>query len=174
MFDDIVICVLVLGLVFAAGLHLGSKRPVYRERRNLAEARAALAAAKADIAAVTPLKIQAHQLAASLKRLTYLQDRRQTIERQLHKLTADLSDLRHRQEHNLLSTSEAPLAPGRITHWCCEKGRLGEELANVITELKALERSVKEQTAALDDARSSTMVDLGLGHAETVSPIITD
>lgn len=173
MFDDIVIRALVLGLVFAAGLYLGSKRPVYRERRNLAEVRAELAATKADINAATPLKTQAQLLAASLKRLNYLQDRRQTIERRLFKLTTDLSDLRYRQENELLSTSEASRAAGLITHWSCEKTRLGEELATVVAELKALELLVKEQSAALDDARFNAMSDLGLGHTEIVSSVIT-
>jgi len=171
MFDDILICLVALGLVFAAGLYVGSKRPVRRELRNLANVRADLAACKADIAAVTPLKTQAQLLAASTKRLASLTDRRNEIEHQLSKLTANLSDLRYRQEHGLLSTTDSSTAPGRITHWSCEKARLGEELATVVAELRALELSVKEQTAALDAARSSAMVDLGLGHTETFTSI---
>lgn len=174
MLDDIAICALALALVFAAGLYLGGKHPLSAERRKLAAARAELAACKAEIAAVTPLKIQAQLLFANVKRLNYLKDRREEIDRLLRKLTVDLSDLRYRQEHDQLSTSEVSRAPSLITHWCCEKGRLGEELAIVAAELKLLELSVKEQAAALDDARSAAMVDLRLGHTEAFTTSITD
>lgn len=172
MIDAIVIALLVLSLVFFAGLHIGSKRPVHRAQRQLSDLRREKAVADAQIQMISPLRARATELAARQKRVDFLITRQSELDVALAATAATLSDLRHQKEHNRLTPAKLAIAEQDITHLSCERLRLAEALQAVLDELTPLRTQLSTDIAAFEVERATAQIADGAGFQEFVSATI--
>lgn len=168
MIDASILTGVTAALVFCGGLLLGSKRPLRRQQQQLAIVNRKLADVNADLDAVTPLKVRAHQLHLMQVRLMHLTTRHAELDTQIDRLTTAIGFAEFQLEHRTLNNHEHAKVTRQLTADRSKRNLLCSQRTTILAELPQLTTSVNEESAAVEDARATAMVDHGLGRIEEI------